>query len=82
MSERSQATRLFDRAYASPFGFSPTGMQGLIRPGGEVMMARAAAEAGIPYILSGLTTAARVRCCRGTEQSLVSAPPQAPIAAS
>jgi L-lactate dehydrogenase (cytochrome)/(S)-mandelate dehydrogenase len=56
VSERSQATRLFDRAYASPFGFSPTGMQGLIRPGGEVMMARAAAEAGIPYILSGLTT--------------------------
>src|SRR4051812_18319587 len=56
VSERSQATRLFGRTYASPFGFCPTGMQGLIRPGGEVMMAKAAAEAGIPCILSGLTT--------------------------
>ena len=56
VSERIQTVRLFGREYASPIGFSPTGMQGLVHADGELMMARAAVEANIPYVMSGLTT--------------------------
>ncbi|WP_336487917.1 alpha-hydroxy acid oxidase [Methylobacterium nigriterrae] len=56
VSRREQSTTLFGQSHASPFGFTPTGMQGLIRPGGERLMAQAAARAGIPYVLSGLST--------------------------
>ncbi len=56
VSDRDQATHLFNRTYASPFGLTPTGMQGLIRRNGALMMAQAANAANIPYVLSGLTT--------------------------
>ncbi|MBL3702372.1 alpha-hydroxy-acid oxidizing protein [Sulfitobacter sp. BDSS02] len=35
-----------------PFGISPVGMSGLIWPGAEQLLAKAAAEAGLPYTLS------------------------------
>ncbi len=38
--------------YAAPFGTAPVGMQGLIWPGAERILARAAADHGVPYSLS------------------------------
>jgi len=57
VSEVDQRTTLFGRTYTSPFGLSPTGVNSLLRPGAERMLAEAAAAANIPYVLSGLGTA-------------------------
>jgi L-lactate dehydrogenase (cytochrome)/(S)-mandelate dehydrogenase len=53
VSTRDQTRTLFGHTYASPFGISPTGGAGLFRRGADLMLARAAAEANIPYIMSG-----------------------------
>jgi L-lactate dehydrogenase (cytochrome)/(S)-mandelate dehydrogenase len=53
VSKRDQSAALFGRTYASPFGISPTGGAGLFRRGADLMLAEAAAEANIPYIMSG-----------------------------
>ena len=53
VSKRDQSAELFGRTYSSPFGISPTGGAGLYRRNGDLMLAEAAAEANIPYIMSG-----------------------------
>jgi isopentenyl diphosphate isomerase/L-lactate dehydrogenase-like FMN-dependent dehydrogenase len=53
VSHRDQTAELFGRKYASPFGISPTGGAGLFRRGADLMLAAAAGEANIPYIMSG-----------------------------
>jgi len=65
VSKRDQSASIFGRTYASPFGIAPTGGAGLFRRGADMMLARAAAEADIPYIMSGssnesIETAAKV----------------------
>jgi len=57
VSVREQTTKLFGREYGSPFGISPTGIAGLFRPGADLMLARAARSANIPFIMSGAATA-------------------------
>lgn len=52
VSRRDQSITLLGRQYDSPFGISPMGMGGLFRPGADLMLARAAAEANIPYLMS------------------------------
>ena len=52
ISKRSQATTLFGRAWASPFGICPTVMAGLWRPGTDGLLASAAAKADIPSLMS------------------------------
>ena len=54
---RLRSATLFGRSYASPFGIAPTGITGLFRPGGDLMLAEAAREADIPFIQSGASTA-------------------------
>lgn len=53
ISEGSQKTTLFDRVYASPFGIAPLGISALYAYRGDLVLARAAAAAGIPMIMSG-----------------------------
>ena len=48
---------LFGRVYAAPFGISPIGLQGLIWPGAAEILARAAVDHALPFILSTCTTA-------------------------
>jgi L-lactate dehydrogenase (cytochrome)/(S)-mandelate dehydrogenase len=65
VSKRDQTQTIFGRTYGSPFGIAPTGVAGLFRHGADMMLARAAVEADIPYIMSGasndsLETAAKV----------------------
>ena len=50
--------QLFGRTYSQPFGIAPVGLCGLIWPGTEQMLAKAATRAGIPYGLSVVATEA------------------------
>jgi L-lactate dehydrogenase (cytochrome) len=50
---RTQATTLFDHRYASAFGIAPMGGIALGALEGDLALARAAAAANIPFILSG-----------------------------
>ncbi len=51
-------TELFGRSHALPFGIGPTGIAGLFRPGGDLMLAEAALAEDIPYVMSGTSSAA------------------------
>jgi len=53
VSQRSQQTSLFGRIYAAPFGIAPLGISALYAYRGDLVLARAAAAANIPMILSG-----------------------------
>ncbi len=48
----SLETEIFGRRYSVPFGTAPVGLSGLMWPGTERFIARAAAEKGFPYGLS------------------------------
>jgi (S)-mandelate dehydrogenase len=56
VSARSQAVDLFGKPSAAPFMIGPTGFSGLLTRDGDLALARAAASAGIPYILSNAST--------------------------
>jgi L-lactate dehydrogenase (cytochrome) len=62
VSQRDLSTELFGVRYSTPIGISPMGIAALSCYQGDVVMARAAAEAGIPYVLSGtaLTSLERI----------------------
>ncbi|MDB5807250.1 MAG: mdlB [Betaproteobacteria bacterium] len=49
---RSQKVEVFGKTFASPFGIAPTGAAGLYGYRADIAQARAAKEAGIPFILS------------------------------
>src|SRR6516225_8125880 len=49
-------TELFGHVYDAPFGISPVGLQGLIWPNAPEILARAAFQHNIPFILSTVTT--------------------------
>jgi L-lactate dehydrogenase (cytochrome) len=53
ISKGSQQTPLFDQTYAAPFGIAPLGISALYAYRGDLVLARAAAAAGIPMIMSG-----------------------------
>lgn len=48
---------LFGRRYNAPFGIAPVGLQGLMWPGAPQILAKAAKDHNIPFILSTVTTA-------------------------
>src|SRR5574341_1821471 len=52
VSKRSQEITLFGRQHKMPIGIAPTGTAGLMWYEGEIALARAAAEAGIPFTLA------------------------------
>src|SRR4029078_13708848 len=55
-SVRDQPTTLFGRTYSSPIGIAPTGLAGLFRRGADLMLAEAARDANVPFIMSGSST--------------------------
>ena len=57
VSSLDQSVTLFGRAYSSPHGIAPTGGIGNYRRGGDLMLARAARDANVPFIMSGAATA-------------------------
>jgi len=53
VSVRDQSKTLFGQKFSSPFGISPTGGTSLFRNHADLMLAEAARDANIPYIMSG-----------------------------
>lgn len=62
VSKRSLQTEIFGKSYKLPVGIAPTGSAGLMWYEGEIELARAAREAGVPFTLStsSLTAMERV----------------------
>jgi L-lactate dehydrogenase (cytochrome) len=62
-SERTHKTTLFGHTYDAPFGIAPMGGSSMAAYQGDLVLARAAAAANVPMILSGasLTSLERVR---------------------
>lgn len=53
VSARDQKIELFGREYASPFGIAPVGLSAMWCYRGDVVLAEAAQESGIPAVMSG-----------------------------
>lgn len=51
-SQVDSTINVLGQSWQQPFGIAPTGLNGLVRPGGDAMLARAAAKAGIPFAQS------------------------------
>jgi len=64
VTKRDQTASLFGRTYASPFGISPTGIAGIFRRDAELMLARAASEASVPFVMSGASMVSIERVAR------------------
>jgi L-lactate dehydrogenase (cytochrome) len=57
VKQHSLQTTLFGHTYDAPFGIAPVGLQGLMWPNAPQILAKAAYENNIPFILSTVTTA-------------------------
>lgn len=60
-------TELFGHTYDAPFGIAPVGLQGLIWPGAPEILARAAFEQNIPFVLSTVSTSSIEKVSEITE---------------
>jgi (S)-mandelate dehydrogenase len=56
VSKRDLSVELFGRRWSMPFGVAPTGLSDVAGHGTDIAIARAAADAGVPYILSTVAT--------------------------
>ena len=63
----SLKTELFGHVYDAPFGISPVGLQGLMWPKSPEILAKAAFEHNIPFVLSTVTTASIEKISEITE---------------
>lgn len=53
VSRVDTGVELFGRKFAAPFGIAPMGMTGISRKDADLLMAEAAHEAGLPFVLAG-----------------------------
>ena len=60
-------TELFGHVYDAPFGIAPVGLQGLMWPNAPEILAKAAFNHNIPFILSTVTTSSIERISELTE---------------
>jgi len=65
--ETSLKTNLFGHTYDAPFGIAPVGLQGLIWPNAPEILAKAAFEHNIPFILSTVSTSSIERIMEITQ---------------
>ncbi len=56
VSTIDMTVRPLGNPWAAPFAVAPIGLLGVLWPGGDAILARAAADAGIPFILSTAST--------------------------
>ena len=63
----SLKTELFGHIYDAPFGISPIGLQGLMWPNSPEILAKAAFDHNIPFVLSTVTTASIEKISEITE---------------
>ncbi|MFZ2144925.1 MAG: alpha-hydroxy-acid oxidizing protein [Xanthobacteraceae bacterium] len=57
VSKRDLGIKLFGRHQSAPFIIGPTGLNGALWSKGDILLARAAATAGIPFVLSTASNA-------------------------
>lgn len=57
VDKRDLTQELFGRKYDLPYGISPTGLAGMFRRGGDLMLAQAARDANVPFVMSGSSNA-------------------------
>lgn len=55
ITERSTATRMVGQAVSMPLAIAPTGLTGMVHPDGEILAAKAAQKAGVPFTLSTMS---------------------------
>ncbi|MBB6522578.1 alpha-hydroxy acid oxidase [Pseudoteredinibacter isoporae] len=60
-------TELFGQRYSAPFGIAPIGLQGLMWPQAPEILAKAAADKNIPYVLSTVSSASLERIAEISE---------------
>lgn len=60
-------TELFGHTYDAPFGIAPVGLQGLMWPNAPEILAKAAFDHNIPFVLSTVTTSSIERIAEITE---------------
>ena len=63
----SMKTELFGHKYDAPFGIAPIGLQGMMWPNAPEILARAAFEHNIPFILSTVSTSSIEKISEITE---------------
>lgn len=66
-SGSNMKTKLFGHSYDAPFGIAPVGLQGLMWPNSPEILAKAAFEHNIPFVLSTVSTSAIERISEITE---------------
>jgi len=66
-TQSDMKTKLFGHIYDAPFGISPIGLQGLIWPNAPEILAKAAYQHNIPFILSTVSTSSIERIGQLTE---------------
>src|SRR5260370_2077353 len=57
VSKRDTSIELFGRHHAAPFMIAPVGLNAALWPKGDILLARAAERAGIPFVLSTASNA-------------------------
>ncbi len=65
--EASMTTEIFGKRYDAPFGIAPIGLQGLMWPNSSEILAKAAFQHNIPFILSTVGTSSIERISDITE---------------
>jgi L-lactate dehydrogenase (cytochrome) len=68
MSNRSLATTMVGQKVSMPVALAPTGIIGMQRGDGEILVARAAGKAGIPYTLSTMSVCSIEDVAANTEK--------------
>ncbi len=63
----SMETELFGHTYDAPFGIAPVGLQGLMWPNSPEILAKAAFEHNVPFVLSTVSTSSIERISELTE---------------
>ena len=66
-SGSDQSVELFGHTYSAPFGIAPVGLQGLMWPKAPEILAKAAAEKNIPYVLSTVSSSSLERIAEVSE---------------
>lgn len=61
------SVELFGHKYSAPFGIAPVGLQGLMWPKSPEILAKAAADKNIPYILSTVSSSSLERIAEVSE---------------
>ena len=67
VAARSQKTTLFGKTYAMPLIIGPTGLAGAAWPSGDIALARAAGQAGIPFVMSTAATCTQEEVAGATD---------------